>query len=174
MTDSNPSQEKFEQRHQDYYREDYDEISIRDLIMALWRSRATIVVYSLVAVLIVSTLAGAAYLLQEKQTVTKLQVTLEFQGADKGEYPNGMKFSSADILAGPVLDKVYRENNLERFLEFSDFKAALSVYQINDRLSFLEYEYAQKLSEKNLSMEARQRLETEFLEKKKNLTTPTY
>lgn len=156
------------------FAEEYDEISIRDLILTLWRSRAKIVIYSLAAALIIFAVAGTTFLLQEKQKVTKIQFRLEFEGADKGEYPNGMKFSTADILAGPVLDKVYRENDLKRFIEFPDFKAALAVYQTNDQLSFLEHEYAQKLSERNLSVEARQRLEAEFLEKKKNLMVPSY
>jgi len=174
MAEKYPHQEIRESGPPEHFREDYDEISIRDLILTLWRSRATIVIASLAAALIIFTVAGAVYLTQQKANITKLEFKLEFQGADRGHYPNGMKFSSADILANSVLDKVYRENDLQRFIKFSELKAALAVYQTNDKLSFLEYEYAQKLSEKNLSVENRQRLEAEFLEKKKNLLVPTY
>ena len=48
------------------------------------------------------------------------------------------------------------------------------MYQTNTKLALLEYEYAQKLAEKNLSFDARQRLEAEFLEKRKNLMVPVY
>jgi len=174
MAEKYPHQEIRDSAQLEHFREDYDEISIKDLILNLWRARARIVIATLTAALIIFTAAGTVFLLQKKASITKLEFRLEFQGADRGEYPNGMKFSSADILANPVLDKVYRENDLQRFLKFSDFKAALAVYQTNDKLSFLEYEYAQKLSEKNLNVENRQRLEAEFLEKKKNLLVPIY
>ena len=59
-------------------------------------------------------------------------------------------------------------------MEFPEFKSSLSVYQTNPKLALLEYEYSQKLAEKNLSFEARQRLEAEYLEKRKNLMVPVY
>ena len=84
------------------------------------------------------------------------------------------EFSTADILSTEVLDKVYRQNDLGKYMKLSEFKAGLAVFQMNDRLRLLEFEYSQKFSEKNLSMENRQRLEQEFLEKKKALMVPVY
>jgi len=72
------------------------------------------------------------------------------------------------------LSEVYEENDLERFLEFPDFKAGLTIYQTNDDLKFLEFEYSEKLGQKNLSLEERDRLEAEFLEKKKTALVPIY
>lgn len=151
-----------------------DEIGVRDLILALWRQRVRILIYSLAAVVVIGGVAGAAYLLQDKQKVARVEFKLLFEGIDKGQYPNGMKFSASDILSTPVLQKVYDENHLKKFMEFPDFKGSLSVYQTNARLSLLEHEYAQKLAETNLSFESRQRIEAEFLEKKKNLMVPVF
>ncbi len=158
----------------EYQEYDQDEISIKDLVLSLWRARARIIVLSLAAVVLLCGVAAAVYLFQEKQNVAKVEFKLLFEGADQGEYPNGMSFSSADILSTPVLQKVYDENDLKRFMEFPEFKSSLSVYQTNPKLALLEYEYSQKLAEKNLSFEARQRLEAEYLEKRKNLMVPVY
>ncbi len=176
MSKNHPQElEPKDQRHMvDYQEFEEDEISIRDLILTLWRARARIVTLSLAALVVIGGIAGAFYLLQQKQHVAKLEFKLLFQGADDGRYPNGMAFSPSDILSMPVLQKVYDENNMSRFMEFPEFKSSLSVFQTNSRLALLEYEYAQKLAEKNLNFEARQRLEAEFLEKKKNLLVPIY
>lgn len=176
MSKNHPRElEPRDQRHMvDYQEFEEDEISIRDLVLTLWRARARIVTLSLAALVVIGGIAGAFYLLQQKQHVAKLEFKLLFQGADDGRYPNGMAFSPSDILSMPVLQKVYDENNLSRFMEFPEFKSSLSVFQTNSRLAMLEYEYAQKLAEKNLNFEARQRLEAEFLEKKKNLMVPIY
>ncbi|MGA7876028.1 MAG: hypothetical protein WCA08_10215, partial [Desulfoferrobacter sp.] len=158
----------------EYQEYDQDEISIKDLVLSVWRARARIIVLSLAALVLVCGAAAGVYLFQEKQNVAKLEFKLLFDGADKGQYPNGMAFSAADILSTPVLEKVYNENNLKRFMEFPEFKSSLSVYQTNPKLALLEYDYSQKLAEKNLSFEARQRLEAEYLEKRKNLMVPVF
>lgn len=151
-----------------------DEISIGELFSSIWRLRARILIQTLAAGLVILALIAGAYFFQEKEYVAKQEFRLEFTGADQNMYPNGAKFSASDILASEVLDKVYRRNDLARYMKFSEFKGSLTVYQTNDRLRMLEYDYSQKFAEKNLSMEARQRLEREYLEKKEALMIPVY
>lgn len=153
---------------------DEDEISLGDLFSTIWRGRGKILIYTLAAGLVIFALILGAYFLQEKDYVAKQEFRLQFTGADQNQYPNGMQFSTADILSTEVLNKVYKQNDLGRYMPFGDFKGGLAVYQMNDRLRLLEFEYSQKFSEKNLSMENRQRLEQEFLEKKKALMMPVY
>jgi hypothetical protein len=157
-----------------YYTEADDEISLKDLILTLWHHRSIIVVWSLSVIFIILAVAVWVYLRQHSSQVVSLEFKLEFEGADKNEYPNGLRFSTADILSSPVLSQVYEENNLKEYLAFPEFKAGLTIIQTNDDLKFLEYEYAEKLSQKNLSLEERDRLEAEFLEKKKNALVPIY
>ena len=113
---SNKHSQDFDQKNLqhglEYQEYDQDEISIKDLVLSLWRARARIIVLSLAALVLVCGVAGAIYLFQEKQNVAKLEFKLLFEGADKSQYPNGMAFSAADILSTPVLQKVYNENNL--------------------------------------------------------------
>lgn len=153
---------------------DEDEISLGDLFSTIWRARGRIAVYTLAAGLVILAIIVGVYFFQEKEYIVKQEFRLEFTGADQNKYPNGLQFSTADILSTEVLDKVYRQNDLGKYMKFSDFKAGLAVFQMNDRLRLLEFEYSQRFSEKNLSMENRQRLEQEFLEKKKALMVPVY
>ncbi|HDZ90565.1 MAG TPA: hypothetical protein ENH37_07800, partial [Deltaproteobacteria bacterium] len=157
-----------------YYMEEDDGISLKDLTLTLWGYRRIIVILSFGATLLITVIAGVIYLGQTREGVAKLQFKLDFQGVDKGQYPNGMRFSTSDIISVPVMDRVYKENGLEQYMEFRDFKAALAIIQTNDYLEFLEYEYAAKLSDKKLSVDARRRIETEFLEKKKSALIPVY
>jgi len=157
-----------------YFHESDDEISLKDLILTLWRYRTIIIVLSLCATFIIGGYAAWVYFRQEDHKLVSLEFKLDFEGVDKNEYPNGLRFSIADILSTPVLSEVFEENDLKKYLEFSDLKAGLTILQTNDQLRFLEYEYADKLSQKNLSLEERDRLETEFLEKKRTALAPIY
>lgn len=151
-----------------------DEISLGDLFLSIWKARGMIIICSLAAAFVLFAFTLGAYFFQEKENVAKQEFKLEFTGSDQHQYPNGMKFSTADILNTEIIDKVYRQNNLERYLKISDFRAGLAVLQVNDRLRMLEYEYSQKFSEKNLDIDKRQRLEQEFLEKKRALLIPVF
>jgi hypothetical protein len=157
-----------------YYKEDQDEISLSALLLSLWNRRSTIVIWSVAISILIVVGAGLIYLFQEKSEVARMEFKLEFDGVEKNQYPNGMKFSTSDILSGPVLNQVYKTNNLEKYIEFSDFKSALAIIQTNNQIKFLEYEYGAKLREKGLNVEGRKRLEAEFLEKKKNAMVPVY
>jgi len=157
-----------------YYNEAEDEISLKDLIFTLWRHRSIIVVLSLSFIFVVVAAATWIYSKQQITNRVSLEFKLEFEGADRSEYPNGLRFSTADILSTPVLSEVYEENDLKRYIGFPEFKGGLTITQTNDKLRILEYEYAGKLNQKNLSLEERDRLEAEFLEKKKTALLPIY
>lgn len=154
--------------------EDYDSISIKELILTIWGFRRWIVILGFAATLMVAAVGAVLYFLQEKYPVTKLSFQLEFDSAEKGQYPNGTPFSSMDILVSPVLKEVYKINDLQRYMSLSKFKGSLSVIQRNDEMRLLEYRYAAKLEDRKLSVEQRERLETEFREKKKSLMTANY
>jgi len=150
------------------------ETSLKSLILILWYYRRTVVVLTLCLTFIIAVGAAWVYSRQTRQKFISLEFKLEFEGIDKHEYANGLKFSTGDILSTPVLNEVYEENDLKRYLEYPEFKAGLTIFQTNDELRFLEYEYADKLSRKNINLEKRDRLEAEFLEKKNNVLVPIY
>lgn len=161
-------------KEQNRQRPEDEEVSLRDLFLTLWRYRKAIVLWSLASILLIFVCGGSLYLLQGKTSRLELKFKLQFDGIEDNEYPNGLKFSTSDILANPVLNEVYTINNLDKYIGLSDFKAALAITQTNDKLKFLEYEYNAKLSNSKLTVEERDKLEAEFREKKQNALVPIY
>jgi len=55
-----------------------------------------------------------------------------YTGVDKGPViRTATEFSPADLVATPVLEKVYERNGLTRYLTFDRFKSALAVIAMN-------------------------------------------
>jgi uncharacterized membrane protein len=158
----------------DTFAEEYDGVSIRETFMSLWLKRSLILKLLLLSIFLIGATAGAFYFFQERQEITSLSFRATFDGADKNQYPSGYVFSSADILANPVVISVYESNDLKRFLALSEFRSSLTVIQTNDRLGLLEKEYGAKLDDRKLTVEQRARLEEEFMQKKKSLMSPEY
>lgn len=151
-----------------------DETSLGDLVANLWRNRSAIIVFSMLAFFLVALLGLGTYFFQERYEITSQEFKLEFDGVDKNEYPSGLKFSTADILATPILKIVYDQNNLENLLDFDEFKSGLTVSQTNETIELLEYEYAAILSNTKLSFEERDKIEAAFLQKKRDALLPVY
>ncbi|MCX5883723.1 MAG: hypothetical protein NTU74_18580 [Deltaproteobacteria bacterium] len=161
-------------RQNDQYLDESEGISLKDLVLSIWGYRRAISVLTLAATLLIGGIGAGIYLFQQKQHITRLQFSLDFDGVEKNEYPNGTKFSTSDILVSPIINNVYDINDLKRYLDLAEFRSALSVIQTNDNVRLLEYEYAPKLDDKKLTIEQRSRLEAEFLEKKKSLLVPIF
>jgi hypothetical protein len=147
-----------------------DEISITDIFLALWKKRGKIIVWSIIFAVIISAIGGVNFLTQSKYSVYKLNFYLNFTGLQDGEYPNGSRFSTNDIISVTVLRKVYKENKLGNYYRnFSDFQKDISVYRENFMLTILRAEYDTKFDDKKLTVEERDKLEIEFQRKKKEL-----
>src|SRR4051794_34857392 len=73
--------------------------------------------------------ALAIYIQTPSQRVTTMTFRLEFEGAERGEYPNGTKFSSAEIISTPVLLKTFNRNGLSQFTTFSKFARSVFVLE---------------------------------------------
>jgi hypothetical protein len=135
------------------------------MILAL---SAVMVGYAIIAVL--------SYVATPSRALTTIPFRLEFQGASRGEYPNGSKFSSAEITATPVLRKVYEDNksNLKEFVAFDQFSQAIYVLEQNAAYESLVLEYQAKLSDPRLTPVDRERLEREFDMKRGALNKSDY
>jgi len=151
-----------------------DEISIQDLLKRLWLRRAGIALWSLAIFVSVFFAGGLVFLLQERTESGMLCFRLDFSDVENGKYPSGLPFSTEDIISVPVLTRVYQNNGLQAYMEFPEFKAAMSIVQTNDRIRLLRYEYAAKLSDRKLKMAERQQLEKEYQEKKNAAMGPVY
>jgi hypothetical protein len=119
-------------------------------------------------------LATLILLLGKSQTIASLPFRLEFDGADRGRYPNGLKFSVADITANPVLIEVHQANDLIRFVEFEPFSRAIYVLEANRALEQLMAEYQFKLADAKLTPVDRERLEREYESKRASISKSDY
>jgi hypothetical protein len=114
------------------------------------------------------------FLRQPAERHASLEFRLIFEGADRGEYPNRMRFSRSEIISEPVLTEVYESNDLERYLGFEQFKNALFILESSQDLELLSQEYQGKLADIKLTPVDRSRLEEEFRQKSEALRVSQY
>jgi hypothetical protein len=152
----------------------YEEISLKPYFETLWSYRRVIAVsiigaatFYLVGVLIV-------FLTSPTERLSSVPFRLLFDGAEKGEYPNGNVFSTSEIVAGPVLTEVFKLNDLQRFGKYEDFKDTVFVLQSNLDLDLLGYEFQARLADTRLTPVDRARIEEEFRRKREALVDPVY
>lgn len=127
---------------------------------------AIAVAYMLVAVII--------YLMSPTQRVTTQQFRLDFEGAAGGKFPNGLRFSTSDIISPSILLPVYLENNLKTFLTFPNFSRSLFVLEANSAYDLLAAEYQARLSDPRLSTVDRERLQREYEQKRDAIAKNEY
>lgn len=141
----------------------------------VFKQYAGVIVLSLASVLVAYLIIAAGmFLLAARQRMTSMPFRLEFKGADRGEYPNGLKFSVADITATPVLLDVFNVNELGRFTTFDQFSRSLYVLEANRDLERLSTEYQSKLADPKLTPVDRERIEREFESKRASISKSDY
>lgn len=162
-----------------YDHDTYDEqterpITLREItdVVRGYRRPVLLAAATVAALFLLSAIAALA--LMPARVVTTLPFRLEFSGADRGQYPNGTKFSSAEIVSTPILISVYNANELSGVVPFQKFKSSIYVVEANPELEALEREYRAKLSDPKLSSVDRARLEQEFEEKKASVARSSY
>ena len=136
--------------------------SFTHIIRAL-RAYLPVMALALAAVVIGYVLVAAtAYILAPSTRVTSLQFRLDFEGAERGEYPNGMKFGGTEIIGTPILLKTFRDNDLGRFMSFADFATSVFVLQSNPAAEAIAREYQARLADIRLSAVDRERIQREY------------
>jgi hypothetical protein len=153
----------------------YEEgISLRPLVRTLWGYRR--VMAAAVSVTLLTFLLGSLgwYLWQPSERRASIEFRLEFDGADEGQYPNGLPFSPAEIIASPLLSRVYEANELQRYCDFDQFKNALFILESSEDLELLTSEYLGKFADTRLTPVDRAKLEEEFRQRREALRVPQY
>ena len=98
------------------YWEKDEGVSLTDLIIGLYRYRIPIATVVMAVAVLYMIVSFYLFLSMPVHRTVTLPFRLDFEGVDRGEYPNGIKFSSAEIVATPILTKVFEENNLQQYL----------------------------------------------------------
>jgi hypothetical protein len=116
----------------------------------------------------------AAYVLMPADRYAAIAFRALFAGAETGTYPNGTKFSGSDIVSAPVLNEVYKRDDLQRYVTFEQFKNAMFVLQSNPAMQLLGFEYDAKLADSKLTPAERARIEEEYKKKRESLNVAEF
>lgn len=119
-------------------------------------------------------LAVAVWFTCPVTTISSIEISLDFQGAQQGKYSHGLPFSPEDLLDQSLLEKLYEKHQLKQWLDFNSFKNALSINQSGKALNELRREYESKLGNAKLTALERQNLEAEFQSRLKTATSSLY
>jgi hypothetical protein len=149
-----------------------DSVAIGAFFETFWSYRRAIGLAMLTVIVVFLLAALVVSLSVPVERLGTLRFRLLFDGAEKGEYPNGAVFSSAEIVGAPVMTEVYRNNDLQRFGDYEDFKASMFILAANPEIEMLTYEYQGKLADTRLTPVDRARIEEEFTTKRAALVDP--
>lgn len=152
----------------------YDVISLKPYLDTLWSYRRVIAVGILGAAIFYLVVVLLVFLTSPTERLSSVPFRLLFDGAEKGEYPNGTPFSASEVVAGPVLTEVFKINDLQRYGKYEDFKDSVFVLQSNLDLDLLGYEFQARLADTRLTPVDRARIEEEFRRKREALVDPVY
>ena len=149
-------------------------ISVSHLVHTL-RAYSAVIWLSLAAVVIGYLIfAVVLYLVSPSQRITLQQFRLDFEGAQKGEYPNGVKFTPTEIVASPILLKVYEQNELGRFQKFADFSRSVFILESNPAFERLAADYTARLSDPKLTPIDRERIQRDWEAKRDTISKNDY
>ena len=141
------------------------EISLAPLFRIAWGYRAVVLLSFIGVAVAFLTWAVWELTFQPVERRASVPFRLVFDGADRGEYPNGLPFSHSEIISESVMRNVYASNDLERYLSYDSFKTKVVILQINRNLVNLGFEYDAILEDSRLTPVDRRRYEAEFTAK---------
>jgi len=111
---------------------------------------------------------GAWYaVLQPARRTFTLQFSLGFGGQT---YPNGLRFSSNDLVAPSVMEEVYKENGIT-YCDVEQFRAGFFVDEKSFPVEVLDEEFRLRLSEPRITAVERDRIMTEYRQRRATLPT---
>src|SRR5579864_1046174 len=149
-------------------------ISISHFMRVIRRYRALILLSLSAVMLAYLIIAVAMVLFSPSEQVSFQPFRLDFEGAGRGEYPNKSKFNIADIINGPILSRVWSDDQLGEYVSFGAFSRAVYVLESNQEYEDLAAEYQAKLADPKLTQVDRERLQQEFDLRRQSITKNEY
>jgi len=149
-----------------------DEIDIGQLIKTIWSGRGLILGVSLGFFLLVGIFFGIRFLGFDVHRTQDIQISFPFNGAEKGQYPNGTSFQLSDIISSQILSIVYEKQKLsDSGVSLEDFTNSIAIQPDAIDREFIDTKYKARLSAKNLSQAEIEELESSY---KAELTTASH
>ena len=140
-----------------------DEIDLRELVRALWNTRGP-VLWAVVTFAVLFWLVVALSATRDGFVSSwDLELRFVFPGVEEGQYREGSPFSSSDLLASVIVNRVFDINELDRYgLRRSQFANALSIAETAPNRAFIVRRFEHQLNQQGLSSAERNQLESEF------------
>src|SRR4051794_28585049 len=104
---------------------DRTQLSLKPMADTLLAYRRTLWRGALAAVALITVVLAVVWIQAPTDLFGTVGFRVNFDGADQGKYPNGMPFSSAELVSSAVLDRVYQTNDLQRYLTFTKLKDSM-------------------------------------------------
>jgi hypothetical protein len=137
-------------------------VAVSHFVHTLTAYKAAIFGACIAVGLLYAIIAGILYLFAPSQKLTSLPFRLDFKGAASGSYPDGLKFSSNEIIATPILLSVYKRNELSRFVTFSEFAKGIFIQETNPEYARLAADYQARITDPRLSPVDRENIQREW------------
>lgn len=147
-----------------------DEIQIGDFFAPLLNYRHLIWHATIAATALVVIISGGYYVVQPVQWSASIGFKPVFIGADAGEYPNKLKYSSTDIINPTILEQVYDKDHFQGLCPREEFRSGFVIVESSPELLFLDLEFQARLADTRLSVVDRDRAQSEY--RARRLTTP--
>lgn len=142
---------------------DADALGAIDVFKIIRTTARTVVRLTLAFTGLATILAGIYFFWgQAVRRTFVLEFRPTFQGADRGEYPNGIPFAASDVTASQITDSVFNANQLEDYCSREDFSGGFFVEQRSTESMLLDAEYQPRLAEERLTTVERQALVEEY------------
>ena len=136
--------------------EDRDEVSIVGLLKPLWHHRRLLVVTTFMMTALAVLLCAVHFWRQPARWTASLEFRPTFEGAEAGEYPNGLPFGPSDIIDASVIDQVYDANKIKDFCDPNAFQTAFFVEQQLGALGDLDVRCSVELEGAHTALSAQQ------------------
>lgn len=147
-----------------------DEILPRDILRPLLGYRNFLLRATLGVTAAAAIVSGMyLFLWQPTRSTASLGFRPTFPEAADATYPNGLPFSSTDIVNSSILGSVFDKNKLQDYCSRADFQAGFVVNESSPKLAFLDLEYQSRLADARLTQMDRDRLQNEYNAKRQSL-----
>jgi len=149
-------------------------LSLSHLTRAIGRYRNVIFISMLAVAFAYAILAVFLYVTAPSRKITSQPFRLDFEGASEGHFATAVKFNVADLINGPILQQVYRDNQLSDLISYQDFAQSIFVLESNRAADLLASEYAARIADPKLSPIDRERIQNEYELKLKSIAKNEY
>lgn len=153
---------------------DDEEISLEPFFRILRSYRRVIGAAAGVAAVLFALVVTHQYLNWPMARHAAVDFRVLFDGADRGEYPNGLPFAGSELVSNAVLSQVFIANELDDYVDYETFRNSILIVQaptVGFELLSAEYE-SRILGE--MSPADRARLDEEFRGRRQLLQQPLY